>query len=81
MKIDISLWDFPSRMRERIKNLATMVMSISAVNGFALIIYKNWILVAINFIFLLATLPVFISYSKWQKEPPKEIIDIKENKK
>jgi len=72
MNIDINLWENKSRMRLRIKNLGTMVMSISAVNIFYKIINKNWILTSINGLFLISVIPLFISYTKWEKIPPKE---------
>lgn len=71
-KIDISLWTNIRRLRERVKNVATMVMSITAVNGFYMVTEKNWILLGINCIFFLTMIPLFMSYSRFQKEPPKE---------
>ena len=70
MKIDTSLWESEDRMRIRIKNLGSMVLSITAVNGF--ITYgTNWFIFGINCLFFITTVPLFMSYSKWQKEPPK----------
>lgn len=71
MKIDISLWDNTQRLRERVKNVATTVMSITAVNGFYMYYNSEWILLAINSLFFIAMIPVFMSYSKWRKLPPK----------
>lgn len=73
VKIDSTLWNNPRRMRERIRNLGTSVMSLSAVNGFYTLGQKNWIMFGINCLFFLTMLPLFISYSKWSKEPPQEI--------
>lgn len=73
MKIDTRIWNEPSRMRERIRNLATIVLTLSAMNSFILIPTRNWITIGINCLFFILTLPVFISYTKWQKEPPKEV--------
>lgn len=76
VNIDMSLWNNPRRMRERIRNLGTSVMSLSAVNGFYMVIQKNWLLLGINCLFFLTMLPLFISYSKFQKEvPPMEVKD------
>lgn len=72
MKLDTSLWNNLGRARIRIKNLATMLLTLAIINLYNVIATKNWILVAINIIYALTTLPVFLSYGKWQKEPPKE---------
>lgn len=73
MKIDTSLWNNPERMRIRIKNFGTSIMSLSAVNGFVSLSNQDWIIFGINCLFFITTLPLFISYSKWEKEPPKEL--------
>ena len=71
MRINIDLWDSKDRMRERIRNIATMVLSLSAVNGFTTF-GENWLVFGINCLFFITTLPIFISYSKWRMKPPKE---------
>jgi hypothetical protein len=49
-----------------------MVLSLSFVNGFYASAQGNWLITGINALFFVTTISVFISYSKWQKEPPKE---------
>jgi len=71
MKIDTSLFNNKERMRIRLLNLATMVMSLSAVNGFYTLSQKAWIFFGINTLFFITTIPVFIAKAKWEKEPPK----------
>lgn len=73
MNIDISLWTNMKRLRERVRNLATMVLSITAMNVFYTISQKAWLFMSINLLFFLSTLPVFMSWSKFQKEPPQEV--------
>ena len=70
VKLDISLWMSIDRLRERVRNIATMVLSLSAVNGFYMVSQKSWILLGINVLFFLTTIPLFMSYSKWRKLPP-----------
>lgn len=72
MKVDTSLWENKERLQIRIRNIATMVMSLSAVNGFYMLSQKIWILLGINCLFFITTIPLFISWSKYQKEPPKQ---------
>lgn len=72
MKIDITMWDDKRRMRERIRNLATMIMSITAVNIFTLASYEAWFILGINVLFFLTEIPLFMSWAKYSKEPPKE---------
>jgi len=70
VKTDVSLWDNPKRMRELIKNLATMLLSIVALNGFYLFIDKHYIVLAINILYGIIIIPLFISKTKWEKKPP-----------
>lgn len=72
MKIDTTIWESKTRMKARIKNLATMVASISAVNLFYTLAQKSWIIAGINLLFFASVLPIFMSLTKHEKEPPKQ---------
>lgn len=71
MKIDTSIWENKERMQSRIKNLGTMILSLSAMNMLALVATKQWIVAGINALFFITTLPIFMSWAKYEKEPPK----------
>lgn len=71
MKIDITLWDSPERMRKTIKDLAKIILSLTAMNIFTLIYYKSWIVMGINILFFITTIPVIISKRTHEKQPPK----------
>lgn len=71
MKVDVSVWENKNRLVLRIYNLGTMIMSLSATNGLYMVYNKQWIMLGINLLFFLTIIPLFISYSKWKKMPPK----------
>lgn len=70
VKIDTTMWNNELRMRERIINLATMIASLSAMNMLYSASKSNWLIFGINCLFFIATLPIFMSHTKWQKEVP-----------
>lgn len=70
VKLDTSIWNNKERMRIRMKNLATMVLTLAIINLYIAIANESWIIVAIDILYAVTTLPLFLSYGKWQKEPP-----------
>lgn len=73
MKIDTSVWNNGRNLRKRVHNLATMVLTLAVLNSYTLIANRSWILLGINALYALITVPIFLSWSKWQKQPPKEV--------
>lgn len=70
MKIDTSVWNNKERMQKRIRDLGKIILSITAVNIFTLISYKSWVVMGINILFFITTIPIFLSWAKYEKEPP-----------
>ena len=72
MKIDIGLWYNIERLRERVRNFGSIILSICAMNGFYAYTQKGWLVLGLNVFFFITTLPLFLSYGKFQKEPPRQ---------
>lgn len=71
VKIDTRIWDNKERMQERIRNMASLILSLCAMNSYVCISSRNWWILGINGLFFLLTLPVFISWVKYNKDPPR----------
>lgn len=72
-KIDTSLWNNGRNLRARVKNLATMVWTLAVINSYVIIANKSWVVLGINILYVLTTIPVFLSWAKFQKLPPTEV--------
>ena len=73
MRIDTSIWNNGRNLRRRVKNLATMILTLAVMNLYILVNKKSWIMVGINIFYAITTIPIFLSWAKWQKNPPKEV--------
>jgi len=72
-KIDVSIWNNGRNLRKRVKNLATMILTLAVINSYSLIANRNWIMLGLNAFYALTTIPIFLSWAKWQKQPPQEV--------